>query len=56
MHLVTFYANNQNSVLSQVFQQSDFNIFIASQSLTRNIISILMLRVSNRILANQVDS
>ena len=50
-----FYVNNQNSVLSQVFWQSDSNTSIASQSLTRDIIFTLMLRVGNRILANQAE-
>ena len=46
------YANNQNSVLSQVFRQPDSNTSIASQSPTRGIISTLMSRAGDRILAD----
>jgi hypothetical protein len=49
------YANNQNSVLSQVFRQPDSNTSIASQSPTRGIISTLMSRAGDRILADQAE-
>ena len=49
------YANNQNSVLSQVFREPDSNTSIASQSPTRGIISTLMSRAGDRILANQAE-
>ena len=49
------YANNQNSVLSQVFRQPDSNTSIATQSPTRGIISTLMLRAGERILVNQAE-
>ncbi|CAI2168930.1 1463_t:CDS:1, partial [Funneliformis geosporum] len=45
-------GNIQNSVLSQIYRQPNSNSSIAIHSLTQGIISTLMSRAGDRILAN----